>query len=290
MGISIAVGIFQNQKQVETSKVVSLFYCKGSVMLAYQGYLIDLDGTMYRGKEEIPGAKEFIARLNEEEVPYVFITNNSSLAETAVVEKLASFDINTSVDHVLTSAVATAKYIQSQKSGARCYVIGEDGLQEAIADAGLLVTDVDCDFVVVGIDRDINYEKLKKASLLIQQGATFVSTNRDAAIPTEEGLVPGNGSLTALLAVSSGIDPIFIGKPETIIMNEALQMIGLARNEVLMIGDNYTTDISAGIRSEIDTLMVLTGFSTEADLAHLSEAEQPTYVMEDLYVWMEEKM
>lgn len=258
--------------------------------MTYQGYLIDLDGTMYRGKEEIAGAKEFIARLNEAEIPYIFITNNSSMPATAVVEKLASFQIETTVDHVLTSALATAKYIQKEKPAAPCYVIGEAGLQEAMANAGLIVTDVDCDYVVVGIDRDINYEKLKKASLLIQGGARFISTNRDAAIPTEEGLVPGNGSLTALLAVSSGVEPTFIGKPEPIIMNEALQMIGLKRDEVLMIGDNYTTDISAGLESNIDTLMVLTGFSKEEDILHLPREEQPTYIMDDLYVWMKEKM
>src|SRR5699024_2877434 len=167
-------------------------------------------------------------------------------------------------------------------SGARCYVIGEDGLRQAIADAGLVVTDVDCDLVVLGIDCEIHYEKLKNPSLMIQQGATFVSTKRDASIPTEEGLVPGIGSITALLAVSIGIEPIFVGKPEAIIMNEALQMIGLTHDQVLMIGDNYTTDISAGVRADIDTLMVLTGFSAEADVAHLPEEKQPTYVMDDL--------
>lgn len=287
MVINIVVGIFLNQNLVETSNLVSFFDGKGwDLFMHYKGYLIDLDGTMYRGNEEIAGAKEFIQWLMDEDFPYVFITNNSSLRPEAVVQKLAKFGIITTSERVLTSAIATAQYVQAQKKDARCFVIGEDGLQAAIQDAGLTIAKEACDYVVVGIDRELTYDKLKTASLLIQQGATFVSTNRDAAIPTEDGLVPGNGAITALLAVSSGVEPIFIGKPEKIIMDEALQMIQLARDEVLMVGDNYTTDILAGIKADIDTLMVLTGFSDASDLQSLNLDAQPTYVMEDLFAWM----
>lgn len=255
--------------------------------MQYKGYLIDLDGTMYRGNEQITGAKEFIDYLNEKKLPYLFITNNSTLTREAVVEKLANFDITTTKDHVLTSAIATANYIKTLNKRARCYVVGEKGLKHAIEEVGLHLTEDHCDYVVVGLDREITYEKIAKANLLIRDGATFISTNKDAAIPTEIGLLPGNGALTAAIAVSSGATPLFIGKPDKIIMEEALKLLTLTRENVLMIGDNYQTDILAGIRAEMDTLMVLTGFSKREDVAELEA--QPTYIVENLLEWMQVK-
>lgn len=258
--------------------------------MSYKGYLIDLDGTMYRGKAPIDGASAFIKTLQERHIPYVFVTNNSSATEEMVVEKLATFGIDTTPDHVLTSASATAKYIAREKQGATCYIIGEKGLHDACEKVGLKESTLDVDFVVMGIDREISYEKLKTAALHVRDGATFISTNKDAAIPTEEGLLPGNGSLTSVVSVSTGVAPIFVGKPEPIIMEEALRMIGLDREEVLMVGDNYTTDILAGVHAYMDTLMVLTGFSSREDVADVPKAEKPTYIMDDLYSWIEEKM
>ncbi|WP_445324016.1 TIGR01457 family HAD-type hydrolase [Pseudogracilibacillus sp. ICA-222130] len=258
--------------------------------MRYKGYLIDLDGTMYRGTAPIDGAGDFIETLQAQHIPYVFVTNNSSATEAMVVEKLARFGIDTTPDHVLTSATATAKYIARAQQGATCYIIGEKGLHEACEKAGLKKSASDADFVVMGIDREISYEKLKTAALHVRRGATFISTNKDAAIPTEEGLLPGNGSLTSVVSVSTGVAPIFVGKPEPIIMEEALRMIGLDRKEVLMVGDNYTTDILAGVHARMDTLMVLTGFSSREDVVGVPEAEKPTYIMDDLHVWRKEKM
>lgn len=255
--------------------------------MQYEGFLIDLDGTMYRGNERIKGAKEFIDYLNKKKYPYLFITNNSTLTKEAVVEKLAHFDIKTTENNVLTSAIATANYIKNLNQEARCFVIGETGLQQAIQAAGLQMTDYQSDYVVVGLDREITYEKIAKANLLIRDGATFISTNKDAAIPTEKGLLPGNGALTAAIAVSSGVDPLFVGKPDKIIMEEALKLLALSRENVLMIGDNYQTDILAGIHAQVDTLMVLTGFSTRENV--LEVARKPTYIKENLLEWMQVK-
>ena len=136
------------------------------------------------------------------------------------------------------------------------------------------------DFVVVGLDRDITYEKLAKACLAVRNGATFISTNGDIAIPTERGLLPGNGSLTSVVAVSTGVDPIFIGKPESIIMEQALKVLGIEKNEALMVGDNYDTDILAGINAGMHTLLVHTGVTT---VEKLTEYEvQPTQVVHNL--------
>lgn len=267
--------------------ISSFLYGKRRIGLQYKGYLIDLDGTMYRGNHEIEGAKKFIHHLNTHAIPYLFITNNSTLTREAVVQKLASFGITTTIHHILTSAVATAKYIKGQNKQAACFIIGEVGLITAFEEAGLTITDQNCDYVIVGLDREITYDKLAKASLLIRQGAQFISTNSDAAIPTEAGLLPGNGSLTAAISTSTGVQPIFVGKPENIIMEEAMKLIGLDRDNVLMIGDNYETDILAGINANIDTLMVLTGFSTLEDLEAVTK--KPTYIKKDLIEWMHVK-
>lgn len=251
----------------------------------YQGYLIDLDGTVYRGSERIPGAKECIDFLIENGIPYLFITNNSSNPPEQVAQKLNKMGIQATAEQIITSAYATATYIKRFQDHPRVYVVGEAGLKQTLENNDCIITSEQADIVVVGIDREINYEKIAQASLFIQQGATFLSTNKDPAIPTERGLLPGNGAITAAIRSASGKSPIFIGKPEAIIMEEALRNMNLNREQVLMVGDNYQTDILAGIRSNIDTLMVLTGYSSIDDIQQ--EIQQPTYIENNLLDWIE---
>lgn len=251
----------------------------------YKGYLIDLDGTMYRGNEPIEAAAAFVDALNEKGIPYLFLTNNSTSTPAAVSEKLNLMDIKSTPEHVFTSSLATAKYIKQKKSNARCFIVGETGLSTALEGEGLAISDGDADYVIVGLDRSITYEKLAKACLAVREGAAFISTNSDIAIPTERGLLPGNGALTSVITVSTGKQPTFIGKPETIIMDEALNVLGLSRQETLMVGDNYHTDILAGIHSGVDTLMVFTGVTPYVDYATL--VEKPTYYVQSLQEWIE---
>lgn len=251
----------------------------------YKGYLIDLDGTMYRGNERIETAVEFIDTLSKKGIPYLFLTNNSTSTPEAVSDKLNQMEIKSTPEHVFTSSLATAKYIKRRKVNARCFVIGEAGLYDALERESLTIADEACDYVVFGLDRAITYEKLAQACLAIRKGAEFISTNSDIAIPTERGLLPGNGALTSVLTVSTGKQPIFIGKPETIIMDEALAVLGLAKQDTLMVGDNYHTDILAGIHSEVDTLMVFTGVTPYNDYPNL--AKKPTYYVQDLQEWIE---
>ena len=142
-------------------------------------------------------------------------------------------------------------------------MIGEDGIHTAIQEKGLSINMENVDFVVIGMDRSISYEKFAIACLAVRGGATLVSTNADIAVPTERGLLPGNGSLTSVITVSTKTEPIFIGKPEAIIMEQALKVLGTAKEETLMIGDNYDTDIMAGMNAGIDTLLVHTGITTK---------------------------
>lgn len=252
-------------------------------MKKYKGYLIDLDGTMYRGTELILEAADFVKKLKAENIPYLFVTNNSSRTPSQVAEKLRNFSIPAEEEQVFTTSQATANYIQNLKHDASIYVIGEEGLHTAIAEKGFQLAEENADYVVVGIDREINYEKLATACLAVRNGATFISTNGDVALPTERGLLPGNGSITSVITVSTKTNPIFIGKPESIIMEQALAVIGTKKKETLMVGDNYDTDIMAGINAGMDTLLVHTGVTKKE---HLSVYEvQPTYVVDSLDEW-----
>lgn len=250
-------------------------------MKKYKGYLLDLDGTMYAGTEVIEGAKEFIAYLADNNFPYLFVTNNASKRPDEVADKLSKMGFVAHADNVVTSAMATASYIADEKPNATVYVIGGTGIRHALEEEGLVIKDDEhVDYAVIGLDVDINYEKLSKACLAVRNGAKFISTNPDTSIPTERGFLPGNGALTSVITVSTGVEPKFIGKPMPTIMNKAVDMIGLDKSELVMIGDLYMTDIMSGINSDIDTLHVQTGVSTYEQV--MAEAVPPTYSVKNL--------
>ena len=251
----------------------------------YKGYLLDLDGTVYRGNEVIPGVIEFLSTLKQQGLPYLYLTNNASVTQQQVVERLQRMGIEAKPDEVYTSSMATAQYLREQAAeGTKVYVIGEQGLREALLQAGFAISEEDPRYVVVGIDRSFTYEKLAAASLAVRNGAVLIATNGDAAVPTEKGLYPGNGSLVAAVSVASGKAPIVVGKPEPIIVRYALQKLGVAGQDTLIVGDNLHTDIEAGARSGLDSLLVLTGFSTAEDAA--SSPIKPTYIARDLSEWL----
>ncbi|GGK05317.1 haloacid dehalogenase [Lentibacillus kapialis] len=250
----------------------------------YSAYLIDLDGTMYWGDSPIEFAAEFVDTLASRRIPYLFLTNNSSKTQAQVSDKLQKMNIHSTPDRVFTSSMATAKYISQMKKGARCYVIGEEGLHDALIKEGHAITEDNCDVVVIGIDREVTYEKLSKACRGVRNGAALISTNADAALPTGRGLEPGNGAVTSVVTVSTGVQPTFIGKPESIIMEQALEQIGTSKKETLMVGDNYHTDILAGINADIDTLMVFTGVTPYNDLSAFEK--KPTYHAHNLKEWI----
>ena len=254
-------------------------------MKKYAGYMIDLDGTIYRGKDKIPAAKRFIERLQEHDIPFLFVTNNSTQAPIKVVENLANnFDIHVKEENVYTSALATADYIADLNKDKRSvYVIGEVGLKQAVLDKGFHFEETNPDYVVVGLDYDVTYHKFELATLAIKRGAKFIGTNADTNLPNERGLVPGAGSVIALVECSTQQKATYIGKPETIIMEKALERLGLPKDEVVMVGDNYMTDIKAGINFGIDTMLVYTGVSTR-ELVRKQEIA-PTIELGSLDEW-----
>src|SRR5690625_237723 len=249
----------------------------------YAGYLIDLDGTMYNGNESIAEAAGFIERLRKTNKPFLFLTNSSTSNPEDVSKKLKRVsNVEAYPKEVFTSTEATISYLHKRQLK-RIYVIGEAGLMEGLMQEDFVLTDEAVDAVVVGLDSQVDYAKLEQATLLIQAGAEFIGTNPDTNLPTERGLIPGNGALIAFLEAATGQQATIVGKPEAIIMEEALDKLGLKKEEVLMVGDNYTTDIQAGIRNGIDTLLVLTGFTHKNDVPNLPTPA--TYVVDTLDEW-----
>ncbi|MFC7394305.1 TIGR01457 family HAD-type hydrolase [Scopulibacillus cellulosilyticus] len=253
-------------------------------MKKYEGFLIDLDGTMYRGTEKIDEAVSFVKTINEQNLPYLFVTNNSTRTKEQVAEKLVSFGVPAEPKHVLTTSMATAQYIKDEKKNAKVYFTGEAGLKQALSEAELIYEEENPDYVVIGMDQQITYEKLAKACLAVRKGAKFLSTNPDIALPTERGFLPGNGSLTAVVSVSTTVEPVFIGKPEPIIVEQALKALGTPKDKTIMIGDNYHTDIQAGLRAGVDTLLVYTGVTTKEAMKEIKES--PTFAINSLSEWM----
>lgn len=252
--------------------------------MKYKGYLIDLDGTIYKGKSRIPAGERFIAGLQERGIPYLLVTNNTTRTPEMVQNMLASqFNVKTPLETIYTATMATVDYMNDMKRGKTAYVIGEKGLKDAIAQAGYQEDIEHPAYVVVGLDTDLTYEKLAIATLAIQKGSMFIGTNPDLNIPTERGLMPGAGSLINLLQSATRVEPVIIGKPKAIIMNKSLDVLGVARHEAVMVGDNYLTDIMAGIKNDIATLLVTTGFTKPEEVPNLPV--QPDHVLASLDEW-----
>ncbi len=248
----------------------------------YKGYLIDLDGTAYNGTDVIPETIEFTNELIKKEIPFLFVTNNSSATELDVVDKLNNMGYNTTVNNILTTAYATAKYISLNIKNAKVLMIGSSGLYSALKNESIEITDdySIANTVVIGLDKKVDYDKFSDACLAIRNGAHFISTNPDIAIPTEIGFLPGNGALTKLVEHSTGESPLYIGKPNEYIMQTALDKLNLTASEVCMIGDNYNTDILAGINMNIDTIYVQTGLTTLNEIKN--KTKKPTHICKNL--------
>lgn len=252
--------------------------------MTYKGYLIDLDGTIYLGNEPIEAGKRFVDRLKAADIPFLFVTNNTTKTPDAVKDRLSKqFDIDVPSETIYTASLATVDYMKDKNLGNKVYVIGETGLKDAIFSSGFVLDEENPDYVVVALDTELTYEKLAVATLAIQKGAHFIGTNPDKNIPTDRGLMPGAGSLIASIEISTQTSATYIGKPESIMMEKALERLNLSRMDVMMVGDNYETDIRAGIDNDIDSLLVLTGFTKEKDVPTLPIA--PTHVVNSLDEW-----
>ncbi|MBX3421152.1 MAG: TIGR01457 family HAD-type hydrolase [Pirellulaceae bacterium] len=231
-----------------------------------RGFLIDMDGVIYRGGEMIPGADLFINRLAREHVPYMFLTNNSQRTRRDVATKLTRLGIPSDERHVFTCSMATARFLAQQKPGGTAFVIGEGGLLTALHKNGYSVVDNRPDYVVVGEGRTVTLEMLETAVQMILDGAKLIATNLDPNCPTKNGTRPGAGATVAYLETATGTTAMSIGKPSPIMMRSARKELGLATSQTIMIGDTLETDILGGVQMGYRTVLVLTGSTSPADL------------------------
>lgn len=230
------------------------------------GYLIDMDGVIYRGNELIPGADRFIGELRAADVPFLFLTNNSQRARRDVVTKLERLGIDVEERHVFTCAMATARYLARQKPGGTAFVIGEGGLLNALHSNGYSIVDKDPDYVVVGEGRTLNFEMVEAALRMILDGAKLIATNMDPNCPTQHGMRPGCGAIVAMLEAAAGIKAFSVGKPSPVMLRTARKELGLATDQTIVIGDTMETDILGGVQLSFKTILVLSGGTQREDL------------------------
>ena len=230
------------------------------------GYLIDMDGVIYRGGHLIPGAQRFIHELRAADVPFLFLTNNSQRTRRDVATKLQRLGIEADEEHVFTCAMATARFLARQKPGGTAYVIGEGGLLTALHQNGYAIVDRDPDYVVVGEGRTFNFEIAEAALSMLLDGAKLVATNPDPNCPTHAGMRPGCGAVVAMLEAASGVRAFSVGKPNPIMMRAARKELGLASEETIVIGDTMETDILGGVQLGYKTILVFSGGTRREDL------------------------
>ena len=231
-----------------------------------KGFLIDMDGVIYKGSQIIPGADTFINMLLEKEIPFTFLTNNSQRTRRDIVAKLNRMNIFVTEDHIYTCAMATAKYVSKQKPNGTAFVIGEGGLLNSLDREGYAIVDSNPDYVIVGEGRALTLEMLEKAVNLIYAGAKLIATNLDPSCPVEGGIRPGCGAYVSLLETATGSKAFSVGKPSPFIMREARKKLQLTTSETIMIGDTMETDILGANTLGFGTVLVLSGGTSKADL------------------------
>jgi NagD protein len=239
-----------------------------------------MDGVIYHGDHLLPGVPQFIDWLRANDRKFLFLTNSSERSPRELSQKLTRLGLDIEETHFYTSALATASFLASQHPGGSAYVIGEAGLTNAVYDAGLTMNNIDPDYVVVGETRTYSYEKIERAVHLVLGGARLIGTNPDLTGPTEKGIVPATGALIAPIELATGAKAYFVGKPNPLMMRHALKKLGCRREETAIIGDRMDTDIVAGIESEIETVLVLTGVTARDDISRF--AYGPRYVLDNV--------
>lgn len=232
-----------------------------------KNYLIDMDGVLVKGKTLIPGADQFIEKLLRLDVKFLILTNNPLYTQRDLEHRLNSIGLNVPAGRIFTSAMATARFLQTQNPNGTAFVIGESGLTQALHDVGYVQTDINPDYVVLGEVNNYNFELVTRAVRLISAGAMFIATNPDNTGPTDAGIVPATGALAALIEKATGRSPFFVGKPNPLMMRSAIRYLGVHSEDTIMVGDRMDTDVVAGVMSGLDTILVLSGVSKREDVA-----------------------
>jgi len=243
--------------------------------------LIDMDGVLWQGESPLPGLAEFFHLLRQRALKFVLATNNASRTPDQYVLKLARLGVQVARDEVLTSSMAAALYLKDiAPPEARVFVIGEEGLTQALTEAGFILSADGSEYVVVGMDRWLTWDKLAQATLNIRAGAGFVGTNPDLTLPTERGLTHGNGAILAALQAATGVAPTIVGKPEPTLYRQGLALLRADPARAAAVGDRLETDILGAVRAGISSILLLSGVTRREDLA--ASEYQPDWVLEGL--------
>ncbi len=245
-----------------------------------KAFICDMDGVIYHGNQLLPHVKDFVEWLLTNDKKFLFLTNSSERSPKELEMKLSRMGLTVSEDHFYTSALATASFLKSQCPGGSVYVIGEPGLTYALYEAGFNMNDVSPDYVVFGETRSLNYEKIERAVKLVQNGAKLIGTNPDLTAPAENGIIPACRALISPIEMTTGKEAYYVGKPNPLMMRHALKKLESNREQTAIIGDRMDTDIIAGIESELDTVLVLSGVSTRETIEKFPY--QPKYVLRDV--------
>jgi NagD protein len=242
-----------------------------------KAFICDMDGVIYHGNHLLPGVLEFVNWLKTEGKEFLFLTNNSAYTPRELKEKLQRLGLDIEIEHFYTSALSTARFLAEQKPGGSAYVIGDAGIINALYEAGYSMNDIDPDYVVISETQSYSYETLVKAINLVRKGAKLIGCNPDLTGPMSGGIVPGTGSLVAPIELSTGKKAYFLGKPNPLMMRNAVSRIGVTREETVIVGDRMDTDIVAGVEALIDTVLVLSGVTDQKEIENF--AYRPTYVL-----------
>jgi NagD protein len=226
-----------------------------------KGFICDMDGVIYHGNKLLPGVKKFVEWLKAEEKSFVFLTNSSERTPKELQEKLSRLGIEVDHTHFYTSALATATFLASQHPKGSAYIIGEAGLINALYNVGYTMNNVNPDYVVMGESKSYSFDRIELAVNLVLKGAKLIGTNPDVSGPIENGITPATKALIAPIEMATGRNAYFIGKPNPLMMRIAVKKLGIEPEETVIIGDRMDTDIIAGIESEIDTALVLSGIT-----------------------------
>jgi 4-nitrophenyl phosphatase len=255
-----------------------------STLPEVRGLILDMDGVLWEGDSPLPGMAELFRFLRERGIRLILATNNASKTPAQYQEKLARMGVAVAREEILTSAIATAEYLHSEaRPGDRAFIIGEDGLIQAVRSAGVEIAapdDVHAQFVVVGMDRTLSWKKLGTATINIHNGARFIGTNGDLTFPTERGITHGNGAILAALSAASGVRPKIIGKPQPMILTMAVRRLSLPKSRVIAVGDRLETDILGARKAGLRSVLVMTGVTRKSDLKR--SRIRPTWVVNDL--------
>ncbi|WP_416839479.1 HAD-IIA family hydrolase [Haloferax sp. DFSO52] len=251
--------------------------------MQYRGVVLDVDGTVVRGDEAIPGALDGLAVIDSFGLDRLFVSNNPTKAPPAYEERLRTAGIEATADEIVTSGTTTTVYLAATHPGARTFCIGESGIRDQLREAGLELVGAgdEPEVVVVGIDRTFDYDDLRDAYLALRNGAKFYGTDPDIIIPTADGDIPGSGAIIRAVAGVAGREPdAVLGKPSPVAQQIVLERLGLPPEDVLVVGDRLDTDIAFGLDAGMGTALVRTGV-TDDDALAASEFE-PDYVLDHL--------